>query len=206
MKKRIVTLIVFLLTACMMLSGCSSDGSKPTVQPGDVVSEEPTSSTEQEGHLYTYEVEGATIPLHTRVEDYITSDRVFRYFDLAKEQGWHSYWPEYEGNYEYPLLCYDNNAFVCYYMGSNKIAEQISYGEMSKKNPGLEGMFRSIFIDESVFDDGNEYFVNERNGYRMRFSQIVLITYLIENNKPEPDKYLLDKFFPFVDNRFILSD
>ena len=195
MKKRIIAFIVFLLTACLMFSACISEETEPAV-----AAEKPA-----EGPVYTYDVEGATIPLHTRVEDYITDDRVFRYFDLAKEHGWHSYWPEYEGNYEYTLLVY-NNAFIRYYMGADKITGEILYGKMSEKYPGLEGSYKSIRIDEDAFDDDNEYFVNEKNGYRMRFSQMVLITYLVENNKPEPNKNLLDEFFPMDDNHYVLSN
>ena len=99
MKKRFITMFVFLLIACLMLTGCSVGENTGTVDPTNtpetevVVTEEPVETEEPantEDEMYEYEVGGTTLKLRTRIEDYITDEGYFRYMDLATELGWYS--------------------------------------------------------------------------------------------------------------------
>ena len=179
MKKRIVTLIVFLLTACLMLSGCSSEGSKPTVQPGDVVTEEPTygdgANTENHGGLYTYMVGNVSLQLEHRIEDYITKHKVFRYSDFAKDCGsWYVPVPELEEDEEYFTRVFDDEKGrgIIDLFASNDTIGNIQYTNT------LADSFVSIFKFSSDLT-GKDYTVNRLFGYQLDFNQIVVICYIL---------------------------
>lgn len=183
MKKRIVTLIVFLLTTCMMLSGCSSDGSKPTVQPGDVVSEEPTNgdgaNTENHGGLYTYTVGNVSLQLEHRIEDYITEHKVFRYRDFAKDCGsWYIKNPAFAEDDDYFTYVFDDEkggGFVLFRTDDDVMGD-IEYG----------GVYTESFYGKVKFSFDlaeKEYTFNRLFGYKADFNQIVIVCYILENYK-----------------------
>lgn len=75
MKKRIVTLVVFLLIACMALTGCSSEESKVenTAAPETATVETTTEAPDSEG-MYEWTVRGVTLRTKTNIMDYIKDD------------------------------------------------------------------------------------------------------------------------------------
>ena len=87
MKKRIVTLVVFLLIACMALTGCSSEGSKVenTAAP-ETATVETTEEPQDSDGMYEWTVRGVTLRTKTNIMDYIKG-KVWNSVALAESLG-----------------------------------------------------------------------------------------------------------------------
>ncbi len=186
MKKRMVTLIVFLLTACMLLTGCSSATTAnptPTTTPVDEY-EANTPPTEAPNTgaisgMHSYEVGGVTLQCKTRVEDYINGND-FRYFDLARDLGWHAHTPEQENDPNFPRREFGNEeggGYIWYSKGDGGIVDTIVVCELPKE------IYRDVNFNTNERDWGKLYTINGKDTHNIYFEQIVVLTYILENYK-----------------------
>jgi hypothetical protein len=197
MKKRIATLFVFLLIACLMMTGCSTGENATETEPTSspeievVATEEPTSS---EDEMYTYEVCGTTLKLRTRVEDYIVDDEYLRYSDLASDLGW---WKEDDGT-TLPYRYYgDGELYVWFHIGNIKTVTKIMFGVLESFKP-----MRDVFTCNVHFkiDNPSEIKTYEldvppkASGYYLNFEQIVIVTYIFENYPDCRDNSFFDGY------------
>lgn len=198
MKKRIATLFVFLLIACLMMTGCSTGENTTETEPTSspeievVTTEEPTSSDDE---MYTYEVCGTTLKLRTRVEDYIVDDEYLRYSDLASDLGW---WKEDDGTTHPPRYYGDGELFVWFYIGAPKTVTEIMFGVLESFEPLRDDFTCNIHFEIDNPSKIKTYILDlppKASGYRLNFEQIVIVTYVFENYPDHRDNSLFDDYF-----------
>ena len=184
MKKRIVTLVVFLLVASMMLTGCTGEGSKTENQTDEVVetvvTEEPTS----EG--YSYAIGSVTLKLNRRIEDYIDKNNVFHYRDYAKDCGWYIIYPERAEDDDWMSWVYgdeDEGSYIDISIDGDVDTRTINYGGI-----GTKGVAVMVSIPDN--ESADIYYINRLFGYHVNYEKIVVICYLFENFlDPEVDVF-----------------
>ena len=211
MKKRIVTLFVFLLIACLTLTSCSTGESfDPEVEPTEELDVDPDFV-----EMNCYDVGGVTIRLETRIEDYITEDREFRFNDLAADLGWYTRpigGVSNPGIIEktYDLENDEYNPFISFETGWYKHIGNINFGTILKsKLEDRAGAHVVCFVklektgeeapaQMDLYKPGpSMYFMylKEDKPQIVYFSEIVIITYILEN-------YMYDMSDGFLDDMF----
>ncbi len=203
MKKRFITMFVFLLIACLMLTGCSTGENTGTVDPTNtpetevVVTEEPVETEEPastEDEMYSYEVGGVTLKLRTKIEDYITDEGYFRYMDLATELGWYSV-------DKLPVkkrMIYDDSIFISFWWTSD-IVPYISFGVLNSAKPYNEKFAIQVQFSFNDMENVTSYILDGPEKsielYHVSFSQIVVTTYILENYMDSRDTNFFDGYF-----------
>ena len=203
MKKRFLTMFVFLLIACLMLTGCSVGENTGTVDPTNtpetevVVTEEPVETEEPasaENEMYEYEVGGTTLKLRTRIEDYITDEGYFRYMDLATELGWYSV----DTDIPTKTMVFDDEIFINLRPTYPRV-DYVSFGVLKSIEPWKEKFNCQIhfnFDDPSIVD---HYYVDGpiplSGKYYVSFGQMVVITYILENYMDNRDMDFFEGLF-----------
>ncbi len=211
MKKRITTLFVFLLIACLMMTACSTGESfEPEVEPTEELEMDPDFV-----EMNCYDVGGVTIRLETRIEDYITDEKEFRFNDLATDLGWYT---RPIGGCTNPATIEktfdlegdEYNPFVFFDPGLYTHVGDIRFGTIPKAS--LEeafGKHLECFIRvEKTGDDApsikdldepgpDSYIIYQGNdeGELIYFSQIVLLVYIMENYAYDMSNCFFDDMF-----------
>ncbi len=216
MKKRIVTLFVFLLIACLTLTSCSTGESfDPEVEPTEELDVDPDFV-----EMNCYDVGGVTIRLETRIEDYITEDREFRFNDLAADLGW--YTRPINGNPNpgkvektYDLEDNEYNPFIGFDLRWFTDVGNINFGTIPKDN--IEDVFGAYYFcfisvektgendptQMDIYTPGPDMYYlylraepeREDKPHLIHFDEIVIVTYIMEN-------YLYDMGEDFFDGMF----
>ncbi len=203
MKKRITTLFVFLLIACLMLTACSTGESfEPDVEPAEELEVDPDFV-----EMNCYDIgDGISIRLNTRIEDYITPDKHFRFFDLAEDLGWreivyangmidHSYVRIIESG--------DDTLFITFEIGYYGCMEVVRFGTIwqMEKYPFSKNLDYAIWNEIAEYKAGFDYYtrpddvyyVNDDTRGSIFFSQIVLAVYIMENFENDNSAELFDE-------------
>ncbi len=202
MKKNSV--ITVLLIMCLLLSSCGKENTDPAnAEQTEKSTSSSTLYVKMENGMYYYPIGGTTLPCRTRIEDYITDNGVFRYVDLAKELGWHLRMQDQEWNPNTNFeMNYDYGDLWLYlsFMGQNTINQEYGYYKSgfypNRLNFGIRDS-RSwsdphTVVLERAWENPEEerkrdhlrpgtYYLNQRNGIEMYFSNIILMTYIMEN-------------------------
>ena len=211
MKKRIVTLVVFLLITCLTLTACGTGESfAPEAAPAEGLDIDPDPA-----EMYSYEVGGVTIRLKTRVEDYLTDEKEFRFNDLTADLGWYT---RPIGGYTNPGIIektYDldddeYNPFLYFETGWYKHIGRIIFGTIRKDKLEIVSGWHLVFYAE-LQKTGDEapaqmdlyypgpsmYFMylTEDRPQIVYFSEIVIITYILEN-------YMYNMDYTFFDGMY----
>ena len=203
MKKRFITMFVFLLIACLMLTGCSVGENTGIVDPTNtpetevVVTEEPVETEEPantEDEMYEYEVGGTTLKLRTRIEDYITDEGYFRYMDLATELGWYSI----DTDMPTKRMVFDDEVFIKFWPTAD-IVSYISFGAIERIQPYKERFYHQVQFSFNDLSEVDRYLLDGPDPmielYYVSFSQIVVTTYILENYADYRDKNFFDGIF-----------
>ena len=209
MKKRIATLFVFLLIACLMMTGCSIGENVTETEPtsSPEIEEVPvdTEPTNDEDGMYTYFIGEIEVKLRTRVEDYITDDGYFRFTDLANDLGWtrsESKWGPVATVY---CTVDDETVAFTYDPGMNDIIEEIGFGVVRTVSP-LDFPYKSVLkFDNFDEDDEHKTYVIDEDyiyGVRMKvhFSHIVATAFILENYAQDRSREFLLGYFELTGN------
>ena len=203
MKKRIVTLFVFLLIACLTLTSCStSESLEPDLETTEELDVDPDFV-----EMNCYDIgDGITIRLKTRIEDYITPDKCFRFFDLAEDLGWHEIVYS-NGVVDSSLVRMFDTEPKAVFIDITDIRvcpETIYFGTIrhTEKYPyKVETVFYirnaiPAFLNHELFYDNmpdNVYYLNDHDTCLVYFSQIVLSVYIMENFRDTSDVDIIDE-------------
>lgn len=184
MKKRFITMFVFLLIACLMLTGCSTGENTGIVDPTNtpetevVVTEEPVETEEPastEDEMYSYEVGGVTLKLRTKIEDYITDEGYFRYTDLATELGWTS-----EGSERFTkIMVYNDEIYILFSQGI------VSFGVLTSRTPRRDKFTCHVNFQYDNPDEHETYLLDDKdmpaNQYYLTMEELAVTVYILEN-------------------------
>ncbi len=216
MKKRITTLFVFLLIACLMLTACSTGESfEPEVEPTEELEMDPDFV-----EMNCYDVGGVTFRLETHIEDYITDEKEFRFNDLAADLGW--YTRPIGGKINpakvektYDLEDSEYNPFIGFDLLWYTDVGNINFGTIPKEK--LEKTFGAHLLffvrfektgendpdQTDIYNPGPDMYYlylraepeREEKPHLIHFSEIVIVTYIMEN-------YMYDMGEDFFDEMF----
>lgn len=228
MKKRIA--IAVLLIICLLLGSC---GKKDETSSGEAKEETglTLATTVSEDGLYGYAVGGKTVYLHTKLEDYITDQRVFRYGDLATELGWHpmdperwntttgSRWISEKDGYSVSLSFMGQSTvnqkygyYQNYYYPTNRLDFYVYDSNFHSFLAGTVVLERAWETTEEDKDSSKlkpgVYYIHERFGFKCYFGTIVQMVYILENLPANymNCEHLFDEYFErYNDNAFWLA-
>ncbi len=192
MKKRIVTLVVFLLIACMALTGCSSEGSKVenTAAP-ETATVETTEEPQDSDGMYEWTLSnGMVLKTKTNIMSYI-SDGIWNSNQFAIDLGW---------------VDWDQQLTALTPTGYSLNGKYVRF---SVSHPDID-VITEWFCYAINYSNGSfSYYVNFNNApgeyaysgkgshYTITFDGIVLFTYsceqLMENPNDDPFEELLGK-------------
>ena len=201
MKKRIVTLVVFLLIACLMLTGCSSGDSgtnnpeTPSTEPTmttELTTEAPQSENGNADGMYEWTVRGVTIQTRTNIMDYIHDD-VWECVRFSESLGWKldAKIPDNYSWYSIIPTFNCNNATVALrstnVVGGDRYGDKFCYG-VSYYYGDRSTMHYVQMIDVYANKKQGDYYVDNKDfRYTITFDSIVYYTYLCEHLENNPD-------------------
>ena len=212
MKKRIVTLFVFLLIACLTLTSCStSESLEPDLETTEELDVDPDFV-----EMNCYDIgDGITIRLKTRIEDYITPDKCFRFFDLAEDLGWHEIVYTNTGKVDHSLVrmieAEPDDIFIDFREINYGCVGSIYFGSIERINkyPYRAKMEYYVINEIPTYLNGelgfnnvpdNVYYLNDDNTCLIFFNQIVITVYIMENYSSDGNNDIFDGVLEQIGN------
>lgn len=192
MKKRIAFLVALLMILCLALAGCAQRDNQEfgeldsDVEPvGDDV--KPGSDSSVAGSEYfvgmnsanefSYNINGVELSIRTDLRDYIDGE-VFHLKQLAYDYGWHAMNSDSENSPDNPhFFLDDDNKWEVGFRYRNNDYDQIAYTYT------IDSYTVSINFDRLDLNDDSiqSYTCNEGGSHTVNMAEIIIITYLFEN-------------------------